>query len=424
MKPLRAFIRILPNRYELSFLSFRTITTPIAAERMKINFGRTEKTDLNNLNFNDPKVKCLGTFISGANRIGGGQEPRSSSPWMHPKFVVYFPPVASVCTLSSLGNFKIPDYPVHSELICFLSRWRGSMMNTLQSPIIWQVPVFMFSLFCVVPVATSEIPLIIHARARIAPAPAQKKTEILQSKQIWSPAQTMIIVCDMWNLHWCQGATRRVAEMAPVLNQFVSLARDRGVLIVHAPSDCMAFYENYPARKNAREAPPAEVFPKSMEKWCKKIASENMSQYPLDQSDGGCDDQPSCPQRRAWTRQIESIVIHDNDVISDNGREIWNVMQQHQIKNVLLVGVHLNMCVLGRPFGLRNMKQAGKNVLLCRDLTDTMYNSRARPFVSHFEGTRRMVEYVEKYVCPTMVSTDLTRKQAFHFSEDNLPAAQ
>jgi nicotinamidase-related amidase len=146
-----------------------------------------------------------------------------------------------------------------------------------------------------------------------------------------------------------------------------------------------------------------------------------MKQYPLDQSDGGCDDHPSCPQGQTWTHQIESIVIHDNDVISDDGREIWNALQQRQIKNVVLVGVHLNMCVLGRPFGLRNMKQAGKNVLLCRDLTDTMYNSRKRPYVSHFEGTRRMIEYVEKFVCPTMASTDLTENQTFHFSGDNIP---
>jgi nicotinamidase-related amidase len=268
---------------------------------------------------------------------------------------------------------------------------------------------------------TSENTLIIHKRARAVRDARENKSEIIQSKESWNPVQTAIIICDMWNRHWCQGATRRVAEMAPVLNEFVSLARDRGVLILHAPSSCMAFYNNHPARKNAREAPAAEGFPRSMEKWCEKIATEDAKQYPIDQSDGGCDDQPPCPQGQPWTRQIESIVIRDDDIISDDGREIWNVMQQHQIKNVVLVGVHLNMCVLGRPFGLRNMKQAGKNVLLCRDLTDTMYNSGKRPFVSHFEGTRRMVEYVEKYVCPTMISTDLTGKQAFHFLGDNLP---
>jgi len=269
-----------------------------------------------------------------------------------------------------------------------------------------------------VPAMSSEKSLTLRTRHRLSGGSSQEKTEMVQSDKNWNPAQTAIIICDMWNQHWCQGATRRVSEMAPAMNEFIVLARDLGVLIIHAPSGCMAFYENHPARKNAQIAPLAEDFPRFMEKWCEKIDSEDQQQWPIDQSDGGCDDQPQCEQRQPWTHQIESIVIRNNDIISDDGREIWNVLQQHQIKNVVLAGVHLNMCVLGRPFGLRNLKQAGLDAVLCRDLTDTMYNSRKRPYVSHFEGTRRMIDYVEKFVCPTMVSTDFTGKPAFHFAVD------
>ena len=46
------------------------------------------------------------------------------------------------------------------------------------------------------------------------------------------------------------------------------------------------------------------------------------------------------------------------------------------------------MCVLGRPFGLRQMAKNGKNVVLMRDMTDTMYNPTQWPYVSHFAGTR------------------------------------
>ena len=49
------------------------------------------------------------------------------------------------------------------------------------------------------------------------------------------------------------------------------------------------------------------------------------------------------------------------------------------IKNVLLVGVHVNMCVVGRPFGLRNWVKYGKNAFLVRDLTDSMYNPAMPP---------------------------------------------
>ena len=87
----------------------------------------------------------------------------------------------------------------------------------------------------------------------------------------------------------------------------------------------------------------------------------------------------------------------------------------------MLLGVHTNMCVVGRPFGLRNMVRFGKSVVLVRDLTDTMYNARKRPFVSHFRGTELMVEHIEKHVCATIVSSDLLGGPAFCFEADQRP---
>jgi type 1 glutamine amidotransferase len=83
--------------------------------------------------------------------------------------------------------------------------------------------------------------------------------------------------------------------------------------------------------------------------------------------------------------------------------------------------VHTNMCVIGRPFGLRNMVRFGKNVLLVRDLTDTMYNPRKSPFVSHVRGTELILEHIEKYVCPTITSSDLLDGPALRFAEDKRP---
>jgi hypothetical protein len=74
------------------------------------------------------------------------------------------------------------------------------------------------------------------------------------------------------------------------------------------------------------------------------------------------------------------------------------------------------MCVLGRPFGIRQMVGLGKNVALMRDLTDTMYNPERAPKVSHFAGTNLVIEHVEKYWCPSFTSTDITEKPAFRFT--------
>ena len=93
-------------------------------------------------------------------------------------------------------------------------------------------------------------------------------------------------------------------------------------------------------------------------------------------------------------------------------------MQSRGIDNVILCGVHLNMCVLGRPFGIRQMVKLGKNVVLVRDMTDSMYSHQKRPFVNHFAGTDLVVNHVELHWCPSITSSDLTGKPPFRFKED------
>jgi type 1 glutamine amidotransferase len=64
------------------------------------------------------------------------------------------------------------------------------------------------------------------------------------------------------------------------------------------------------------------------------------------------------------------------------------------------------------------MSKNGKNVVLVRDLTDTMYNPEKSPYVTHFIGTDRIVEHIEKYVCPTITSVDLLGGEPFRYKND------
>ena len=139
---------------------------------------------------------------------------------------------------------------------------------------------------------------------------------------------------------------------------------------------------------------------------------------PVDDSDMGCDCPVKCVIREAWKKQIDTIEIGPDDAITDHGQETWNLLSERGIENVILAGVHLNMCVLGRPFAIRQMVKLGKNVALMRDMTDTMYDPSRRPNVSHFAGTELVIEHVESYWCPTFTSTDLTGRPAFRFKDD------
>lgn len=272
------------------------------------------------------------------------------------------------------------------------------------------------------PSAKSGKVLRLKARRRVEQPEGSGQFRVIEEDWQWRPDQSAIVICDMWNAHWCQGATRRVIELAPRINQFVSAARERGVLIIHAPSSCMEPYQDHPARLRAQRAPKASNLPEDIKNWCHKIPSEEKGKYPIDQSDGGCDCEPKCQGGSPWKSQIDTILIREADAISDSGIEIWNLLEERGILNVMLVGVHTNMCVLGRPFGLRQMASHGKNTLLVRDLTDTMYNSKAWPHVSHFTGTDLIVEHIEKWVCPTTTSDSLLGGKPFRFREDKRTA--
>ena len=244
----------------------------------------------------------------------------------------------------------------------------------------------------------------------------------------WQPCQTAIIICDMWDDHTCRGAAQRVAEMAPPMNRTVSAARDAGVFIIHAPSGTMSVYDETPQRCHAIEAPFAES-PVEI-KWNYWNSAREGEPLPFIRS-GGCGCSEPCPGWAAddqgirqwkggevpWTRQIQTIEIASEDAISDSGQEIYNLMQARDIQNIILMGVHTNICVSGRPFGLRQMVYFGKNVVLCRDLTDSLFQSGAADF-SHFRGTDLIIEHIEKYLCPTITSTAFTETLAFRFRED------
>ncbi len=272
----------------------------------------------------------------------------------------------------------------------------------------------LFAVFAVGTASADEFQL--NPRARTETAPGTGRYHAITKPASWNAAKTAVVVCDMWDKHWCPGATARVGEMAPRMNDLLVAARKKGALIIHCPSDTMEFYKDAPGRKLALTAPKSE--PKvPLERWCKLDAGKE-GKLPIDDSDGGCAE--FAKNYRAWTRQHEALKIEAGDAITDS-EEAYHLMRSRGIENVVVMGVHTNMCVLGRPFAIRQLTKQGLNVVLVRDMTDTMYNPAKAPFVSHFTGTDLVVEHIEKHWCPTVTSVDFLGGKEFRFKDDKRP---
>ncbi|MFZ0592208.1 MAG: isochorismatase [Bryobacteraceae bacterium] len=235
----------------------------------------------------------------------------------------------------------------------------------------------------------------------------RSRVELFRGSNQWSevrvdyafdPAKSALIVCDMWDKHWCSGANARVTALVKKLEPVLETARHKGMIVVHAPSETMSFYANAPQRQRMLSLP-AFAPPKEL-----NITAPPL---PIDDSDGGCDT-PGEKEHRAWTCEHSGLTIAPEDYISDSGREIYNLLRSRGIETVFYTGVHANMCILNRTFVIKQMTKWGVHCILLRDLTDAMYNPRDAPHVSHQQGTELVVEYIEKYWSPTALSDELT----------------
>ena len=255
---------------------------------------------------------------------------------------------------------------------------------------------FLIVLAALVPLSAADLRL-----------PLRTRVETFKGSGVWDEVrvaralpvhQTGILICDMWDNHWCTGAAGRVNELVKRMAPLIDEARDRGIQIIHSPSEVMNFYAEAPQRQRilriAAVEPPANL---------------NLSDPPLhiDDSTGGCE--TGDKSYKAWSRQHAGLRVTGNDVISDKGTEVYSYLQEKGIQNLLVMGVHTNMCVLNRTFAIKQMTKWGKRCVLVRDLTDAMYDPAKRPFVDHEEGTNLVIEHIEKYWAPTVLSADLQR---------------
>jgi nicotinamidase-related amidase len=254
-------------------------------------------------------------------------------------------------------------------------------------------------------------PLLLAGAAKLAAAAKpitvklRSRVEIFKGSGQWQEVEfgyplpldrTAVVICDMWDKHWCRGATLRVGQLVDRMEPFLQKLRTHGALIVHAPSETMGFYDGAAQRK-AILAMPTMTPPAPL--------ALTDPALPVDSSDGGCDTDDKF--YKAWSREHPGLTIGPNDLISDNGQEIYNAVKLRGISTLLVMGVHTNMCILNRSFAIRQMTKWGMKCILVRDLTDAMYDPKDKPYVSHKAGTELVIEHIEKYWAPSTRSTDI-----------------
>jgi nicotinamidase-related amidase len=231
----------------------------------------------------------------------------------------------------------------------------------------------------------------------------------------WDPAATAVVVCDMWDAHHCLSAARRVEELAPRVNDVLGALREGGALIIHAPADCMEFYRDVPARHRAATALPV---PASAAFGWNDWEPEEVRTLPESLTAPGpcsCESDAPCNSGSPpypWTRQTPLIEVGAEDAITDDGQEMFNLLEERGLTDVIVMGVHTNICVLSRSYGIRQLVFLGKRPMLCRDLTDAFHRDpRGQAW-----GTEQIIAHIERMWCPTVTSDQLMGGMPFAFA--------
>lgn len=205
--------------------------------------------------------------------------------------------------------------------------------------------------------------------------------------------KTVLLICDVWDNHYCADLRRRTEPLVKRINSFAKTVRQYGGRVLHCPSETVdAYYRDWPQREAMRGYPKAEA----------TISQEMrpVSSWLRTELTSGCPDIPPCRRHREYTKQHDGIEILPEDLISDSGQEVYNFLAHEHIGRVLMSGQALNMCILGRPFGIVSLVEAGITVCVVHDLVEAFYASTDHPYITLDQAKWYTLGYIASRWCP------------------------
>jgi len=211
------------------------------------------------------------------------------------------------------------------------------------------------------------------------------------ARETVDPRRVGVIAVDVWNFHWCKTATMRVDAIVPRMNKALEAARTLGMTVMLCPSDVVENYAGYPQREAVFALPKIAV-PAVVEVNCPPVPDA-----------GGCAcGRERCAVNYGWDGMHPALTIGPDDLMPDTQAEVYAICHQRQRTHLIYVGFHTQVCLLGKPMGLKAMKSAGLKCILARDLTDAHPGYDPDRGFTPDLNTEQVVEHFEKHLAPTI----------------------
>ncbi|MFO0890664.1 MAG: NPCBM/NEW2 domain-containing protein [Isosphaeraceae bacterium] len=213
------------------------------------------------------------------------------------------------------------------------------------------------------------------------------------------PRHVGVVVVDMWNYHWCKTAMMRVGALVPRMNGALDAARRLGMTIMLCPSDVVDNYVGRPQRERIFAMPRYPLPP------LEKV------ECPPAQDPGGCACGPErCVVNYGWDGMHPDLKIGPDDLMPDSLEDVYSLCKERRLTHLIYMGVHTQVCLLGKPMGLRNLKSAGLSCILARDLTDAHPGYDPERQFTPDLNTSQVVAHFERYLAPSVNLADDLRR--------------
>ena len=204
------------------------------------------------------------------------------------------------------------------------------------------------------------------------------------------PAKLGVVVVDIWNWHWCKTAAARVDAFVPRMNVCLDELRGMGATVFLCPTDVVDAYVGTPQRERAL-AVKSLPLPEPMTFSC-----------PEPPQGPGCACIVRCRGNFGWNAMNPRLTIGADDLMPNSRESLYTLAKRRDITHLLYMGVHTQVCLLGKDIGLRNMKMLGFECILARDLTDSHPDYDPARGIDPDELTARTVAHFERYLCSTV----------------------
>jgi len=106
---------------------------------------------------------------------------------------------------------------------------------------------------------------------------------------------------------------------------------------------------------------------------------------------------------------IDINIDYDKDILSNNSKEILNLLYENKIKLIVAFGNHDDMFLLNNAYNLKCYLRYGFPIIISNDLCNNLYNNIS------------IKDYYEQHICPTINSNELIdlNKKTLYIDIDN-----